>query len=189
MRGVLCRRLIHLFSVVILIHLAGQSGSALPYRLPWQVRHGTSLDCSVCAWVCCNPRIAHRDRRSLLLFRLLGSFSRCLECSGARATSFAFTCHAFFAACFDPIALGFYVGVKAGFPSHHFFLRVLPASDNAIAIACLRLLTLGPLPGPGLPLCSVPRLYSPITLATLAWDFVGFFMPSVYRPIAAAQLR
>ena len=57
----------------------------------------------------------------------------------------------------------------------HFRLRDLPASDNAMAIACLRLLTFGPLPGPGLPLWSVPALYSDITLPTFFWAGVIFF--------------
>jgi len=48
-------------------------------------------------------------------------------------------------------------------------LRDLPASLNAMAIACFRLVTFAPLPGPGLPVRSVPRLYSPITFST--FDF------------------
>lgn len=53
----------------------------------------------------------------------------------------------------------------------HFLLRAFPASESAIAMACLRLLTLGPLPGPGLPLRSVPALYSDNTLPTLSIFF------------------
>src|SRR5262245_61486126 len=44
-----------------------------------------------------------------------------------------------------------------------------------MAIACLRDLTLGPRSDP---LCSVPRLYSPITFLILAWPRVGFAMVS-----------
>jgi len=118
MRGVLYRRLIHLSLLVTRIHLADRNGSTLPYRLAWQVRRATSLDCLVCAWVCCNPRIAHRDRRSLLFLGFLCSLGGSLECSGARAAFFALACHAFLAAGFDPIALGVDVGVKAGLLRH-----------------------------------------------------------------------
>ena len=70
-----------------------------------------------------------------------------------------------------PLWLVVAVELLAAVGDGHLPLRVLPASDSAMAIACLRLLTFGPLPGPGLPLWSVPRLNSPITLATLSVFF------------------
>ena len=76
MCGGLYRRLIHLSLLVILIRLAGQSGSALPYRLPWLVPRATSSDAAVCAWACCNFQIARHDRRSLFLAGLTG-FAQC----------------------------------------------------------------------------------------------------------------
>src|SRR3974390_1090907 len=57
---------------------------------------------------------------------------------------------------------------------HHFFVRfrllhfflLLPASDIAIACACLRSFTFGPLFAAE---CSVPRLNSPMTLCSLVF--------------------
>lgn len=90
MRGGLYRRLIHLSLLVILIRLAGRSGSALPYRLPWPIPRATFSGCSVCAWVCCNPQIAHRDKRSLSL----AGFTGFAQCDGNRLLA-AFDLRAF----------------------------------------------------------------------------------------------
>lgn len=90
MRGGLYQRLIHLSLLVILIRLAGQNGSALPYRLLWLVPRATSSDAAVCAWVCCNPQIAHRDRRSLFL----AGFAGFAQCNGNRLLT-AFDLRAF----------------------------------------------------------------------------------------------
>jgi hypothetical protein len=56
------------------------------------------------------------------------------------------------------------VGIVVVIIVHLGLRRDFPASDMAIATACLRLFTLGPLL---LPECSVPRLNSPITLCSL----------------------
>ena len=121
----------------------------------------------------------------------LDRYTNLLEFTGANLTAiddwleipchsssytFAATSHALIAAGFNPLALGVDVGVKARFLRHHFipFFLALPASLSAMAIACLRLFTLGPLPGPGLPLCSVPCLNSPITFATFLSAFAIF---------------
>jgi len=53
------------------------------------------------------------------------------------------------------------------------FLRAMPASDIAIAIACLRLVTF--LPELDL---SVPAEYSDMTFSTFFWAFVGFLAMS-----------
>ena len=49
------------------------------------------------------------------------------------------------------------------------FLRVIPASDMAMAMACLRFVTF--LPELDL---RVPVLYSDITFSTFFWPLVGF---------------